>query len=100
RRQRPKLRRAMADAAGAPGVTSDEFVARADALRPQLLEEQAETESRGYYSEGLHQAFKDAGFYRTLVPHRYGGLEFDVQTYFRVIASIARGCPSSGWMLA
>jgi 3-hydroxy-9,10-secoandrosta-1,3,5(10)-triene-9,17-dione monooxygenase len=90
----------MTDAAGAPGVTSDEFVARADALRPQLLEEQAETESRGYYSEGLHQAFKDAGFYRTLVPRRYGGLEFDVQTFFRVIASIARGCPSSGWMLA
>ena len=63
----------MADAAGAPGVTSDEFVASADALRPQLLEEQAETEARGYYSEELHEAFRDAGFYRILVPRRYGG---------------------------
>jgi 3-hydroxy-9,10-secoandrosta-1,3,5(10)-triene-9,17-dione monooxygenase len=90
----------MADAEGAPRITSDELVSRAAALRPRLLEEQAATESRGYYSEELHQAFRDAGFYRILVPRRYGGLELDVPTFYRVISSIARGCPSSGWMLA
>ena len=32
-------------------VTPDELVARADAFRPRLLEEQAATEERSYYSE-------------------------------------------------
>ena len=61
-------------------VTADEVVARADSLRPRLLEEQAATEERSYYSEELHEAFKEAGFYRILVPRRYGGLELGVTT--------------------
>jgi 3-hydroxy-9,10-secoandrosta-1,3,5(10)-triene-9,17-dione monooxygenase len=77
-----------------------ELVARADALRPLLFAEQAATEDRGYYSGELHEAFTQAGFYRMLVPRRYGGLEVELPTYYRVITSIARGCPSSGWMLA
>jgi 3-hydroxy-9,10-secoandrosta-1,3,5(10)-triene-9,17-dione monooxygenase len=80
-------------------VTADEVVARADALRPRLLEEQAATEARTRYSEELHEAFRDAGFYRILEPRRYGGLELDTKTYYRVISSISRGCPSTGWML-
>src|SRR5262249_6597044 len=91
---------AMADSVSAVGVTPDELVARADALRPRLLEEQAATEERGYYSEELHDAFREAGFYRIFVPRSYGGLELDVPTFYRVIASVSRGCPSTGWMLA
>lgn len=80
-------------------VTPDELVARADAFRPLLLEEQAATEERSYYSEEMHKAFRDAGFYRILVPRRYGGLELDLPTFYRVMTSISRGCPSTGWML-
>ena len=75
------------------------MVARADALRPQLRDEQAETEARGYYSEGLHEEFRRAGLYRMLQPRRFGGYEFDVPTFARAIMSVARGCPSSGWCL-
>jgi 3-hydroxy-9,10-secoandrosta-1,3,5(10)-triene-9,17-dione monooxygenase len=80
-------------------VTADELVARADALRPRLLEEQAATEERTRYSEDLHEHFRECGFYRLLVPRRYGGLEVDVPTFYRLMTSIARGCPSTGWML-
>ena len=90
----------MTVVADSPGMTPDELVARADAFRPRLLEEQAATEERSFYSEELHKAFADAGFYRILVPRRYGGLELDLPTFYRVITSIARGCPSTGWMLA
>ena len=90
----------MTDGADSPAVTADELVARADAFRPRLLEEQAATEERSYYSEELHAAFTDAGFYRMLVPRRYGGLELDLPTFYRVMTSISRGCPSTGWMLA
>jgi 3-hydroxy-9,10-secoandrosta-1,3,5(10)-triene-9,17-dione monooxygenase len=87
------------DAAEPAGTAAAEMVARADAFRPRLLEEQAATEERTRYSEELHEAFRDAGFYRLLQPRRYGGLELDVPTFYRVMTSIARGCPSTGWML-
>ena len=90
-------------AAGAGGgfrmTTVDDLVAAADALRPRLLEEQAATEQRTRYSEELHETFRELGFYRLLQPRRYGGLETDVTTFYRVMMSISRGCPSTGWML-
>ena len=89
----------MSNAADPPATTAVELVARADAFRPRLLAEQAATEARGYYSRELHEAFTEAGFYRLLVPRRYGGLEVDLPTYYRVMTSISRGCPSTGWML-
>jgi 3-hydroxy-9,10-secoandrosta-1,3,5(10)-triene-9,17-dione monooxygenase len=80
-------------------LSADELVARADAFRPRLLEDQAAAEERAQYSEEMHEAFTEAGFYRLVQPRRYGGLEEHPVTYFRVMMSIARGCPSSGWML-
>ena len=82
-----------------PNLTPREIVARAEAMRPKLLEAQAETEERTFYSEEMHQAFTEAGFYRILQPRRFGGYEFDLPTYFRVISEITRGCPSTGWCL-
>jgi 3-hydroxy-9,10-secoandrosta-1,3,5(10)-triene-9,17-dione monooxygenase len=79
-------------------ATTD-LVAAADALRERLLEEQPATEERTRYSEELHETFRELGFYRLLQPRRYGGLEADVPTFYRVMMSIARGCPSTGWML-
>ena len=57
-------------AAGEPETTEQELVERADAMRPWLLDEQAATEERTFYSEELHEAFREAGFYRLLVPRR------------------------------
>jgi 3-hydroxy-9,10-secoandrosta-1,3,5(10)-triene-9,17-dione monooxygenase len=82
-----------------PDLTPAELVARAESLAPGLVELQAETESRAYYSEATHRDFLDAGFYRMLVPRRYGGYEVDLPTFFRVIMAIARGCPSTAWCL-
>ena len=95
RERRPPAAR---HAAGLRMTAVDELVAAADALRPRLLEEQAATEERTRYSEELHETFRELGFYRLLQPRRYGGLEMDVPTFYRVMMSIARGCPSTGWM--
>jgi 3-hydroxy-9,10-secoandrosta-1,3,5(10)-triene-9,17-dione monooxygenase len=81
-------------------LTERELVARADALRPRLLEEQAATEERGFYSAEMHEAFKEAGFYRLHIPRRYGGLEQSIATFYKVIMSVSRGCASTGWMLS
>jgi 3-hydroxy-9,10-secoandrosta-1,3,5(10)-triene-9,17-dione monooxygenase len=77
----------------------DELVRRAVELRPLLLEEQAATEARSYFAPGTHERFREAGFYRLLVPRRYGGLEVDLPTFYETMIAVARGCPSTGWQL-
>ncbi|MEV0963580.1 acyl-CoA dehydrogenase family protein [Streptomyces sp. NPDC049910] len=81
-----------------PGLTPDEVVARAEELARGLIGRQAETEQRGFYAEDTHEAFRRAGLYRILVPRRYGGYEFGVETFMRVVVALSRGCPSTGWM--
>src|SRR4051812_4406977 len=74
-----------------------ELIDRAIALRPLLIERQAEAEELTYPARDVHEEFVAAGFYRMLVPRRYGGLEGDMATYMRVGLELARGCPSSAW---
>ncbi|HEX6745202.1 MAG TPA: acyl-CoA dehydrogenase family protein, partial [Solirubrobacteraceae bacterium] len=77
--------------------TPEELIARAIEMRPVLIENQADAEARSYYSEEMHQRFLDAGFYRTYMPRRYGGLEFDVRTMTRLQLELARGDMSTAW---
>lgn len=81
-----------------PGLTPAEVIARAEAIAPTLVARQAETEKRTFYAQDIHEEFTKAGFYRILVPRRYGGYEFGVDTFLRVTMALARGCPSTGWM--
>jgi 3-hydroxy-9,10-secoandrosta-1,3,5(10)-triene-9,17-dione monooxygenase len=81
-----------------PGLTPDEVVARAEKIASTLIDRQAETEQRGYYALDTHDELLRAGLYRILVPRRYGGYEFDLGTYMKVVSALARGCPSTGWM--
>ncbi len=82
-----------------PDLTPEEMIARAVALRPQLRAEQAESDERGHYSEAMHQAFLNAGFYRCLQPRMFGGYEFDVPTFYKIMLEVSRGHPSAGWCL-
>src|SRR5262249_27791829 len=92
---RRRVHRAMT----ATAITPEELVAPAAEIGPTLVERQAETEARTCYAPDTHEQFRDAGFYRMLVPRRYGGLEFDIPTFVRVIVHITHGCGSTGWQL-
>jgi 3-hydroxy-9,10-secoandrosta-1,3,5(10)-triene-9,17-dione monooxygenase len=72
-------------------TTATALIERAIALRPLLVEQGAETERNRRYSEEIHRAFTDAGFYRSLIPKRYGGLELDMKSWLRLIAELAHG---------
>jgi 3-hydroxy-9,10-secoandrosta-1,3,5(10)-triene-9,17-dione monooxygenase len=78
-------------------VTPETIVARARAVAPTLVAQQAENEARTYYSQETHELFQRAGFYRILTPRRYGGFEFGVDTFFRVVMELTAGCSSTGW---
>ena len=82
-----------------PDLTPAAMIERARALRPAVRAEAAAAEARGYYSEELHRAFTQAGFYRCLQPRRFGGYEFDIRTFFQVMIEIATGDPGIGWCL-
>jgi len=82
-----------------PDLRPAEMIARAEALIPAIRAEQDESEHRGYYSERLHEQFREAGFSRILQPRRYGGYEFDLETFYRVMVAISTGDPGVGWCL-
>ena len=83
---------------GAP-PTARELIDRAIALRPLLVEQAAATEERRYYSEEIHAAFGEAGFYRSLIPKRYGGFELPVTDWLRLINEVAHGDIQAAWCL-
>lgn len=80
-------------------TVDEQLLDHARRLRPLVTEQAAETEARTYYSEELHEAFRAAGFYRMLVPRRFGGLEVGLRTYYDVVKEIAEGDVSTGWCL-
>ena len=80
-----------------PDLTPKEIIARAATLREHLRDDQEATEQRTYYSAQTHELFEQAGLYRILQPRRFGGYEFDIETFYRVVMELTRGCPSTGW---
>jgi 3-hydroxy-9,10-secoandrosta-1,3,5(10)-triene-9,17-dione monooxygenase len=82
------------------GLMSQEMIRRATAMRQTLRERQEETERAGRILEVTNDEFIKAGFYRVVQPRRFGGYEFDLLTYVKVMSEVSRGCPSSGWVLA
>ncbi|MCW3014550.1 MAG: Acyl-CoA dehydrogenase, type 2, C-terminal domain, partial [Solirubrobacterales bacterium] len=82
-----------------PDLTPAEVIARAKTIAATLVPRQGETEQRTFYAEDTHEAFRAAGLYRLLVPKKYGGYEFGIDTFLKVAMNIASGCPSTGWQL-
>jgi len=80
-----------------PELLPEQLHARAAALRPRLYAEQEENDRRGFYSEAIHRELLQGGFYRILQPRRFGGYEFGLQTFLRVVMELSRGHPASGW---
>ncbi|GAA3687136.1 acyl-CoA dehydrogenase family protein [Arthrobacter ginkgonis] len=78
-------------------VTPADLIAAAVAMRPELIERQAEVEATTYFAADTHQKFLDSRLYDMYVPKMYGGLEVEVPTFMRVALELARGCMSTAW---
>ena len=55
-----------------PDMTPERLWERAIALRGLLREQQDEADERGAYSPEVHEAFREAGFYRVTQPRLFG----------------------------
>jgi len=80
-----------------PGLTPEQLIARAAALRPLLRQQQEENDRRGYYSDAVHRELLNGGFYRMLHPRMFGGYEFGLEAFLKVVMELSRGHPASGW---
>ena len=83
-----------------PDLTPAEMLERAIALRPLLRSRQADCEALGRVPDDVNAELIRQGFYRIVQPRRFGGYEFDVPTFYKVMMEVARGCTETGWVLA
>lgn len=82
-----------------PIPTGEEIVARAQALIPKLRERAEATEKARCVPKETIAEFHEAGFFRILQPKRWGGYEMHPNVFNRVLMELARGCPSSAWVV-
>jgi alkylation response protein AidB-like acyl-CoA dehydrogenase len=83
-----------------PMTTSEELVARAEALQPLIREHAAKTEADRRVATECMEAIGQAGLFEVSVPKRYGGHEATLRTMLDVSAAIAEADGSTGWVVA
>jgi 3-hydroxy-9,10-secoandrosta-1,3,5(10)-triene-9,17-dione monooxygenase len=76
----------------------DMLLARAQAIRPLLERNAAQTDSSRRLPDEVVSALRDNGLCRLMVPKRFGGYQTSVRTYIEVMAEIGRGCGSAAWV--
>ena len=81
-----------------PDLTPRQLIDRATALRPPLRAQQEACEAAGRILPETNQAFLNAGFYRTLQPRRFGGLQGRFSLFSRITEELTYGCASSAWV--
>lgn len=86
------------DKVDAGNATPEELVRRAQSLVPMIRDAQEETEANGRVSEEIFGAIRDQEIFKILLPKRYGGFEYGLDTFAEVGVEIARGCGSVGWV--
>lgn len=81
-----------------PPLTEQELIARAVELAPLLAEHAAEAEQLRRPVDAVIDALRESGVFRLMVPRKYGGLEFDLDTFLEVGLALAEGDASMSWV--
>lgn len=76
------------------------YVRRAEALIPVLAGRAAETARNRRIPDATIRDLRAAGFFDLLKPRRWGGAEADPRTLYAVQIALARGCPSTAWVMS
>jgi alkylation response protein AidB-like acyl-CoA dehydrogenase len=76
-----------------------ELVSRARALKPVLLRNALLNEQRGELTEEVLRELLEIDVWKMAVPRRWGGLCVSASGMARVAAELAKGCPSTAWVV-
>jgi alkylation response protein AidB-like acyl-CoA dehydrogenase len=78
---------------------SQDYIARARALRPLIASAADEAERRRELTPEVVDALIENGIFRMLLPKSLGGAELDPLTYTAVLEELAQGDGSAAWCL-
>lgn len=79
--------------------TDTEIIQTAQDLIPWLRERATEVEKNRMVSTEIINKFQQSGFFKILQPQQWGGYEMSPNVLNRVLMELARGCPSSAWIV-
>ncbi|GEC08101.1 acyl-CoA dehydrogenase [Streptomyces spinoverrucosus] len=65
---------------------------------PRLRENGRQAEEERWIPQENIDLLEKAGVFRIATPGRFGGLDLPVAEQTKILAEIARGCPSTGWV--
>ncbi len=79
-------------------TTGPELIARARGLSALLASHAAEAERLRKPVDAVIRALEEAEIFKLMVPHCYGGLELDLDTFFEVGLALGEGDTSMAWV--
>jgi alkylation response protein AidB-like acyl-CoA dehydrogenase len=79
-----------------PGV--DELLDRARAIGALAREHALETEQNRQVSAALIGKMREAGLFRVMQPARFDGFEYGYDAFVELVAAVASGDGSTGWV--
>jgi resorcinol 4-hydroxylase (FADH2) len=87
-------------AATSPTVRPDlaDLLERARAIAGLARERARQTEADRRVSEDMITRMRRADLFRVMQPKAYGGFEFGFDDFWPIVATIAQGCGSTGWV--
>lgn len=89
---------AMTDRGAESGTGGSRLIAAARALSQTARAEAESAEKARKISPAVYAGLVDAGFFRILLPRRFGGYELDLETAIDVILELSAACGSTGWV--
>ena len=84
--------------ASAPRPSIAELVARAAEIRTLVREQAEQTEQNRVVASEAIERVHAAGLFKIMTPAAYGGYEYGFDALIPVVAQIAAGCGSAGWV--
>jgi resorcinol 4-hydroxylase (FADH2) len=87
-------------AASSPAERPDasELLARAHTIAEIARERAQQTEAERRVSDDMIARIRQADLFRIMQPQAYGGFEYGFEDFFQIVAAIASGCGSTGWV--
>jgi alkylation response protein AidB-like acyl-CoA dehydrogenase len=86
--------------ATAPRPSVAELVSRAAAIRTLVREQAEKTEANRRVSDEAIARMREGGLFRIMQPAVYGGYEYGFDALIPVVAEVAAGCGSAGWVFS
>src|SRR5262245_25267365 len=89
---------ALAAVPSVPDQYPSDLLARARVIAGHARERAQQTEVERRVAADMIEHMRQADLFRVMQPRAYGGFEYGFDVFSEIVAAIARGCGSTGWV--